>query len=89
MAKAAKLLLNGAKEVTVKNKAEAEELYLAIYMEKGYTNTTGMSAKEVRDFFPEGKGGTYHWDLNDTQHGGIPHLQIHDGLNIIRIFFEL
>ncbi|MBN9380022.1 MAG: hypothetical protein J0H74_04625 [Chitinophagaceae bacterium] len=89
VAKAAKLLLNGAKEVTVKNKAEAEELYLAIYMEKGYTNTTGMSAKEVRDFFPEGKGGTYHWDLNDTQHGGIPHLQIHDGLNIIRIFFEL
>jgi len=36
VAKAAKLLLNGAREVTVKNKEEAEELFLAIYLEEGY-----------------------------------------------------
>jgi len=90
VAQAAKLLLRGAKEVTVENKEEAEELYLAIFQEKGYTNTTEMSTKDMKDkfLFPEGKKGTYHWDLNDTQHGGVSHLQVHDGDgNVIRIFF--
>jgi RHS repeat-associated protein len=90
VAQAAKLLLRGAKEVTVKNKEEAEELYLALYQAEGYTNTTGRTTKEMKDafLFPDGKAGTYHWDLNDTQHGGIPHLQIHDTFGkIIRIFF--
>jgi len=48
-----------------------------------------MTAKEARELLPTGKRVTYHWDLNDTQHGGIPHLQIHDAIGtIIRIFFE-
>ena len=39
--------------------------------------------------FPKGKAGTYHSDLEDTQHGGIPHFQIHDKEgSIIRISFE-
>jgi hypothetical protein len=46
---------------------------------------------EMKDkfLFPLGKKGTYHWDLYDTQHGGIPHLQIHDEFGkIFRIFFK-
>jgi hypothetical protein len=41
-----------------------------------------------RFLFPDGKMGTYHWDLADTMHGGMPHLQIHafNG-STIRIFF--
>ena len=49
-----------------------------------------MTTRDMKDafMFPEGKKGTYHWDLNDTQHGGVPHLQIHDRVGtIIRIFF--
>jgi RHS repeat-associated protein len=70
VAQAAKLLLRGAKEVTVKNKEEAEELFLGLYQAepKGYTNTTGMTVRDMKDefMFPKGKEGTYHWDLNDT-----------------------
>jgi len=92
VAQAAKLLLRGAKEVTVKNKEEAEELYLGLYQKEGYINSTGFSGKEVREnewSFPEGKEGTFHWDTEDTQHGGIPHLQIHDREgSIIRIFYN-
>jgi RHS repeat-associated protein len=90
VAQAAKLLLWGATEVTVKNKEEAEELFLGVYLEEGYTNTTEMTTKDMKDgsMFPDGKKGTYHWDLNDTQHGGVSHLQIHDrDGNITRIFF--
>jgi hypothetical protein len=49
-----------------------------------------QTTKDMKDayMFPSGKSGTYHWDLNDTQHGGVSHLQIHDFAgNIIRIFF--
>ena len=91
VAQAAKLLLRGAKEVTVKNQSEAEELFLGIFQEEGFTNTTGMTTRDMKDpfMFPEGKAGTYHWDLEDTQHGGVPHLQVHDREgSIIRIFFQ-
>jgi RHS repeat-associated protein len=92
VAQAAKLLLWGAKDVTVKDQEEAEELFLGLYQAdpKGYTNTTGMTTRDMKDefMFPNGKAGTYHWDLNDTQHGGVSHLQIHDhDGNIVRIFF--
>ncbi len=85
VAEAAKKLEKGAKEVTVKSKSEAEELYLGLYQSKGLTNTTGMSAKEARELV--GKNNTYHWDFHDTQHGGVPHLQIHIEKKIIRIFY--
>lgn len=92
VAEAAKLLLRGAKEVTVENRSEAEELYLGLYQKEGYINSTGFSGKQVREnewSFPDGKSGTFHWDTQDTEHGGIPHLQIHDrDGNITRIFYK-
>jgi len=90
LAKTAKALEKGARSVTVANKAEAEELFMALYQggnKKGFINTTGLNAVETKGLYG-GKNGTYHWDLNDTQHGGIPHLQIHDvDGNVTRIFF--
>ena len=86
------MLLRGAKEVTVKNRPEAEELYLGLYQDEGYLNSTGISPKKVKEndwSFPNGKNGTFHWDTEDTQHGGIPHLQIHDRYGqITRIFYQ-
>lgn len=89
---AAKALSRGANEITVGNQSQAEELFLRLYQANGYTNTTGFNGKQVREFFPNGKYGTYHWDLFDTLHGGRPHLQIHPfkaeaSKRIIRIFF--
>jgi hypothetical protein len=88
---AANLLNRGSKAVTVATQAEAEELYLTQYLSKGYKNTTGLTTLDMKDkfLFPNGKAGTYHWDFYDTQHAGLPHLQIHDDQrNIIRIFIE-
>jgi hypothetical protein len=90
VASAAKLLKGGSKSVKVATKAEAEELFLSLYQGgngKGLMNTTGLSATEVKNFYGS-KLGTYHWDLLDTQHGGVSHLQIHafDG-TVTRIFF--
>src|SRR5690606_29397504 len=42
VALAAKLLKMGAKNVVVKSRSEAEELYMAIYQEAGYANVTGI-----------------------------------------------
>jgi len=90
---AEKALAKGATEVHVNSVEEAAELYLRNFHGYGYRNTTGMTGNQVRNdpfLFPNKKGGTYHWDLADMQHGGVPHLQIHthDG-RIIRIFFKV
>jgi len=96
---AANQLAKGAKEVTVGSRSEAEELFLRLYQGKGYKNTTGMSAKEAKDF--HGKKNTYHWDDEvgsdgrvtghgpGNAHGDMPHLQIHDeNGKVIRVFFK-
>lgn len=80
VAQAEKAIARGATEVYVNSADEAAEVYLRNYHGDGYRNTTGMTGKEVRNdghLFPEKKKGTYHWDLHDTQHGGVPHLQVH------------
>lgn len=83
--------------VTVKNRSQAEELFLGMYQGDGYVNVTGMDAKNLLG----GKGNTYHWDDifgSDgylVGHGAgnpdaqMPHLQIHPQKGIvIRIFFD-
>ena len=97
---AASELRKGAESVTVRNRSEAEELFLGIFQGYGYRNTTGMDPMEVKRFFGS-KSGTYHWDdifdahghlLNHNPnniHGQMAHLQIHpDSSTVIRIFFE-
>ncbi len=99
IAQAAKELLNGKTVIKVASRAEAEELFLGLFQGKGFKNTTGMSAKEAKDFI--GKASTYHWDdavddagrlmnhSSSNAHGLMKHLQIHDETGkIIRIFFE-
>ncbi|SEL69302.1 RHS repeat-associated core domain-containing protein [Chitinophaga rupis] len=99
VARAAKLLASGTRDVVVKTRAEAEELYLGLYHGKGFKNTTGMTATEAKRFF--GKKGTYHWDdavdeagdlINhgaNNPHAAMKHLQVHDERGIVyRIFFE-
>jgi hypothetical protein len=97
---AAKLLENGATSVTVRTKAEAEELFLGLFQGKGYTNTTSMGAMDAKNLQGGTFANTYHWDnvfdssgqvINhgvDNIHGELPHLQIHtkEG-DKIRIFF--
>jgi RHS repeat-associated protein len=90
----AKELLSGKTSVTVNSADEAAELFLGMFQGQGYRNTTGLTGNIVRNdpfLFPGGKPGTYHWDLADTMHGGVSHLQIHqfrkEGGKIIRIFF--
>jgi hypothetical protein len=100
---AALALDSGDTEVTVANRSEAEELFLEKYQGNGYSNTTGLTATEVKDLFGS-KAGTYHWDDNldsegglldhgaDNPHGSLPHLQIHpfedeEIQDIIRIFY--
>jgi RHS repeat-associated protein len=90
----AKELASDTLEVTVRSQEEAAELFLRLFQGRGYRNTTGMTGNMVRNdkfLFPNGKSGTYHWDLADTMHGGMSHLQIHlfkeEGGGIIRIFF--
>lgn len=93
---------NGATEVTVSTRSEAEELFLGKFQGDGYINTTDMSPTEAKDFYGS-KEGTYHWDDDmdasgrveghggDNPHGGLPHLQIHPfgGGSVIRIFFMM
>ncbi|TYQ15489.1 UNVERIFIED_CONTAM: RHS repeat-associated protein [Acetivibrio alkalicellulosi] len=96
---AARQLDSGVTQVTVKNRSQAEELFLGKYQGAGYRNTSGMSATEAKNFFGN-KAGTYHWDDaldllgrvtghgSGNMHGELPHLQIHtwEG-NIIRVFY--
>ncbi|MGH2486349.1 MAG: hypothetical protein ACRDHE_10080, partial [Ktedonobacterales bacterium] len=85
VAKAAHALDEGANDVTVNSRSEAEELFLGRYAGDGYRNTTGFKGPE-NGFWDEfkrvfgGKAGTYHWDegLDDagrvSGHGeGNPH----------------
>jgi hypothetical protein len=101
VSRAAYILRSGKKFVTVSNRSQAEELFLGLYVGKGFVNTTGMSGSAVRSFFTNGKYGTYHWDeAIDASgrvgghgagniHGSMPHLQIHDEAgNIIHIFYK-
>jgi len=87
---ATQMIKNGPGDYVVKNKEEAEELYLYLFHGKGFTNTTGMNGKQVKEFFGS-KNSTYHWDLTPTPGSkhGTPHLQIHDDSGqIFRIFFD-
>jgi RHS repeat-associated protein len=86
--KAAKDLRGGATDVQVASKSQAEELFLRLYQGAGYRNTTGMTAKETKDFFG-GKAGTYHWDIGAAKHPHeMSHLQIHTlGGDVVRIGF--
>ncbi len=94
-----KLLDHGKKKVYLKNRSEAEELFLGKFQGNGYKNTTGMSGTEVKNLFGS-KKNTYHWDdqldnsgrvlghgLKNTD-GALPHLQIHTETNVIHIFFD-
>lgn len=96
---AASDLQNGANTVTVKNRSEAEELFLGLYQGDGYTNTTGMNPMDVKEYYGN-KAGTYHWDDTFGEDGCLldhgpgnrdsttAHLQIHPEVgNTIRIFF--
>jgi RHS repeat-associated protein len=100
VSKAAKDLDNGAKSVYVKNRSQAEELFLRKYQGYGYRNTTGKDAMDTKNLYGE-KSYTYHWDDimgNDGYligHGRnnpdaqMKHLQIHPpNGKIIRIFFK-
>ncbi len=102
VSQASKALDAGVKEVTVKSRSEAEELFLRKFQGAGYTNTTGLGGVGSKDLFDD-KYGTYHWDDNfdsdgriqghgeDNPHGDLPHLQIHPfegGGKIIRIFYD-
>ncbi|HOV28356.1 MAG TPA: hypothetical protein PK566_18625 [Pseudobacteroides sp.] len=86
---AANRLQKGAKQITVRNRSEAEEIFLGIYQGKGFKNVTGMDATSSKNLLGT-KKGTYHWDEG---HGGgnphdIAHLQIHDeNGDVIRIFY--
>ncbi len=97
--KAANELSEGATDIIVTNRQQAEELLNGLYTGKGLKNTTGWNPMEAKDWFRN--GGHYHWDdvFDETgrllghgasnPHGTIPHLQIHDtGNKIIRIFFR-
>ncbi|XXY17780.1 RHS repeat-associated core domain-containing protein [Sorangium sp. So ce216] len=85
---AAKALDEGATEVRVASRAEAEELFLGKYQGSGYRNTTGWSPGESKKFFGS-KEGTYHWDVGAKAYPhDSSHLQIHAfGGDIIRIYF--
>jgi RHS repeat-associated protein len=98
LSQTAKEILNGKTAINVSSRAQAEELFLGLFQGRGFKNTTGMSAKEAKDFF--GKAGTYHWDdavdgsgqlLNHSAtnaHGAMKHLQVHnESGTILRIFF--
>ena len=101
LARASKELAGGATSITVKNRSEAEELFLRTYQGAGYRNTSGMSGATVRREYEQGKRGTYHWDDNigpdgrvaghgaGNRHGDLPHIQIHtlEG-PIVRIFWR-
>jgi len=63
---AAKRLNEGATEVKVKNRTQAEELFLGLYQGQGYRNTSGLggalSSGQLLAIMEghEGKAGTYH-----------------------------
>jgi hypothetical protein len=91
---ASKALGNGIGQtinVKVSSRSEAASLLTEYIQGKGYRNSTGFTGNQVRNYperFPNGKAGTFHWDYADTQHGGVPHIQIHDfDGSIKRIFF--
>jgi len=60
-------LRNGANEVTVKSRQEAEEVFVQRYLGHGYRNTTGFIGKDTtkadfESYFGKNPG-TYHWDI--------------------------
>ncbi len=95
---AASEISHGVSSVTVSNRSQAEELFLGLFQGLGYKNTTGMTGKEVKDYFGS-KEFTYYWDVIkdnlgriighgiNNPDGDMPHLEIHTEIDIIRIFF--
>lgn len=64
---ALEVLRNGATEVTVKSRQEAEEVFVQRYLGHGYRNTTGFIGKDTtkadfESYFGKNPG-TYHWDV--------------------------
>ncbi|WP_334598651.1 RHS repeat-associated core domain-containing protein [Pseudomonas alvandae] len=55
---------NGAKDVTVNSRTEAEELFRRKYAGEGYRNAEEFNSVTAKDFFqtPEGRESYYHWD---------------------------
>ncbi len=100
LSKIAKELENGVTQVTVKNRSQAEELFLRIFQGQGYRNVTGMDGVATKQFFGS-KAFTYHWDdildetgrvlghALDNADGAMKHLQISpEHGSTIRIFFN-
>ena len=84
---AVKSLEMGQTEVRVASRMEAEELFLGRYQGNGFKNTTGMRPTEAKNLVGK-KEGTYHWDIGkDAYPHEASHLQIHEGVDIIRIYF--
>jgi len=54
----------GAKDVTVNSRAEAEELFRGKYVGQGYRNAEEFNSVTAKDYFqtPQGKESYYHWD---------------------------
>ncbi|MGF6330044.1 RHS repeat-associated protein [Pseudomonas sp. BS3782 TE3695] len=54
----------GARDVTVNSRAEAEELFRGKYVGKGYRNAEDFNSVTAKDYFetPKGKESYYHWD---------------------------
>ncbi|WP_242485091.1 RHS repeat-associated core domain-containing protein [Pseudomonas sp. TH39(2020)] len=54
----------GARDVTVNSRAEAEELFRGKYVGKGYRNAEEFNSVTAKDYFetPTGKESYYHWD---------------------------
>ena len=97
---AARKLREGATEIRVANRSQAEELFLRLFQGDGYKNTTGWPRNIYKQ---HGKAGTYHWDDvfeegssvlrghydDGNLHNYVPHLQIHTlDKRVIRILFD-
>jgi RHS repeat-associated protein len=67
----------GAKDVTVNSRAEAEELFRGKYVGQGYRNAEEFNSVTAKDYFqtPQGKESYYHWD--DTPVSNIETRKVH------------
>jgi RHS repeat-associated protein len=98
--RAARELGEGATNVWVASRTEAEELFLRTFVGENppYRNSTGMTSTEANRFF-DGRARTYHWDDQVDAEGrllGHPqndpnaqyrHLQVHTDREVIVISY--
>ncbi|WP_328650331.1 RHS repeat protein [Micromonospora sp. NBC_00330] len=96
---AARSIAGGSTSITVRSRAEAEELLLGVYLGHGYRNASGFDGVGTKQYFGS-KVGTYHWDDvlgadgrvvghgPGNADGALPHLQVHTFEGpIVRIFW--